>query len=59
MRLYMRGLISEEEAEVVLADLKNQVGNLRLLIGSVESDLSRKEESKLAAMRTPKRGSWP
>jgi site-specific DNA recombinase len=52
MRLYMRGLISEEEADVLLADLKDQVANLRLLIESVESDLSKKEESKLAAMTT-------
>jgi site-specific DNA recombinase len=50
MRLYMRGLISEEEADVLLADLKNQTKNLRLLIESVESKLSTVEESKLAAM---------
>ena len=41
MRLYMRGLISEEEVDVLLADLKNQADNLRLLIGSVEADLSK------------------
>jgi hypothetical protein len=52
MRLYTRGLISEEEADVLLADLKNQTDNLRLLIGSVEADLSKKEESKLTAMNT-------
>jgi uncharacterized protein (DUF2267 family) len=52
MRLYMRELISEEEAEVLLADLKNQVGNLRLLIKSVEGELARKEEDKLAAKAT-------
>jgi hypothetical protein len=52
MPLYMRELISEEEAEVLLADLKNQVANLRLLIGSVESDLCKREERKLAAMNT-------
>jgi site-specific DNA recombinase len=52
MRLYMRGLISEEEADVLLADLKNQTANLRLLIGAVEGDLSKREESKLAAMTT-------
>ena len=52
MRLYMRGLISEEEADVLLADLKNQTENLRLLMSSVESDLSRMEEDKLAAMNT-------
>jgi len=52
MRLYMRELISEEEADVLLADLKNQSANLRLLIGAVESDLSKREESKLAALST-------
>lgn len=52
MRLYMRGLVSEEEAEVLLADLKNQVGNLRLLIESVETDLSRKHENRTIAKST-------
>jgi hypothetical protein len=52
MRLYTRGLISEGEADVLLADLKNQTENLRLLISSVEADLSKTEESKLAAMTT-------
>lgn len=39
-------------SEVLLADLKNQTANLRLLISSVETDLSKVEESKLAAMTT-------
>jgi len=52
MRLYIRGLISEEEAEVLLADLKNQVANLRLLIASVEADLTKDEERKRFAMNT-------
>jgi hypothetical protein len=52
MRLYMRGLISEEEADVLLADLKNQADNLRLLIESVEADIAKSEESKLTAMNT-------
>ena len=52
MRLYMRGLVSEEEAEVLLADLKNQVGTLRLLIESVETDLSRKHENRTIAKST-------
>lgn len=43
-RLYRRGLISEEEADVLLADLNNQTANLRLLIESVESDLSKRGE---------------
>jgi site-specific DNA recombinase len=52
MRLYMRGLISEEEAEVLLADLKNQADNVRLLIESVETDLSRKHENMTVAKST-------
>jgi hypothetical protein len=52
MRLYLRGLVSEEEAEVLLAALKNQVGNLRLLIESVETDLSRKHENRTIAKST-------
>jgi site-specific DNA recombinase len=52
MRLYLRELISEGEAEVLLADLKNQTENLRLLISSVESDLLRIEENRLTAMNT-------
>jgi hypothetical protein len=52
MRLYTRGLISEEETDVLLADLKNEGDHLRLLIGSVEADLSEQEKSKLTAMNT-------
>jgi hypothetical protein len=52
IRLYMRGLISEEGAEVLLAELKNEADNLRLLIRSAESDLSKQEENKLAAQTT-------
>src|SRR5215207_676627 len=40
VRLYVQGHISESELETYLADLKNQTDNLRLLIGSVEADLS-------------------
>ena len=36
----------------MLSDLKNQTDNLRLLIGSVEADLSKMEENKPAAMTT-------
>jgi len=37
---------------MLLADLKNQTDNLRLLISSVETDLSRKAESKMMAAST-------
>jgi site-specific DNA recombinase len=52
MRLYTRGLASEEETEVLLADLKNQADNLRLLISAAEGDLSAAEEDRLVARNT-------
>jgi ribosomal protein L29 len=44
VRTYAQGHISEEELEVYLADLKNQTDNLRLLLASVEADLSQRQE---------------
>ena len=44
IRLYTQGHISEAELEVYLADLKDQTENLRLLVESVESDLSQQRE---------------
>jgi site-specific DNA recombinase len=44
VRLYAQGHISEGELETYLADLKNQIGNLRLLIDATEADLSRRRE---------------
>ncbi len=52
VRLYAGGRISEEELDVYLLDLKHQADNLRLLIGSVEADLSRSAEDRLAAKST-------
>jgi len=52
MRLYTRGLASEEETEVLLADLKNQADNLRLLISATKADLSTVEEDRLVARNT-------
>jgi hypothetical protein len=49
VKLYAQGHLNEEELEVHLADLKNQVENLKLLISSVEADIARKEEDKLTA----------
>ncbi|MDQ5814232.1 MAG: hypothetical protein M3289_05875, partial [Actinomycetota bacterium] len=40
VRTYTQGHISEEELDVYLANLKNQTDNLRLLLESVEADLS-------------------
>jgi hypothetical protein len=44
VRLYAQEHISESELEMHLADLKNQTDNLRLLLGSVEADLSQERE---------------
>jgi site-specific DNA recombinase len=44
VRAYAQGHISEEELDVYLADLKNQTDNLRLLLGSVEANLSHRRE---------------
>ena len=49
VRTYAQGHISEEELEVYLADLKNQTDNLRLLLASVEAELSQgREQAELA-----------
>jgi hypothetical protein len=44
IRTYAQGHISEEELDVYLADLKNQADTLRLLLESVEADLSDRRE---------------
>lgn len=44
VRTYAQGHISEEELSVYLSDLKNQTDNLRLLLESVEADLSHWQE---------------
>jgi hypothetical protein len=49
IKLYARGHIIEGELETYLADLENQIGNLRLLIEATEADLSeRRERAELA-----------
>ena len=52
IRLYTRRLASEEEAEVLLADFKNQADNLRLLISATGAELSTVEENRLVARNT-------
>jgi site-specific DNA recombinase len=52
VKLYAQGHLDEEELEVQLADLKNQVENMKLLISSVEADLARKHENKMVAETT-------
>ena len=51
VRLYARGkILDEEELETYLANVVNQVENLKQLISSVEADLARAEEdSEVAA----------
>jgi len=52
VRLYTQEHICEEELEVYLADLKNQTENLRLLVHSVEAELSQVRESREVAENT-------
>jgi hypothetical protein len=49
VRTYAQGHISEEELADYMADIKNQISNLRLLISSVEDDLASLGESRLEA----------
>ena len=49
VKLYAQGLVDDEELEVHLADLKHQVENLKMLIASVEADLTTKDEEALVA----------
>jgi site-specific DNA recombinase len=44
VRTYAQGHISEEELDVYMSDLKTQTDNLRLLLASVEAELSQKRE---------------
>lgn len=52
VRLYARDHISEDELETYLADLKNQISNLRLLIGATEADLAQRRERAQVADTT-------
>ena len=44
IRLYAQGHIEEADLETYPTDLKNQIGNLRLLIEATEADLSQRHE---------------
>jgi len=52
VRLYAQDHISDDELESYLLDLKNQIGNLRLLIESTEADLSRNAGERMMAEST-------
>src|SRR5215216_5494018 len=49
VRTYAQGHISEEELADYMTDIKNQIGNLKLLISSVEDDLASLGASRLEA----------
>jgi site-specific DNA recombinase len=49
VRLYAQEHISEEELAVYLADLKNQTDNIRLLLSSVEAEISQSQEQAALA----------
>ena len=44
VRAYAQGHISEEELDAYLADLKKQIGNVTVLLASVEAELSERRE---------------
>jgi site-specific DNA recombinase len=46
VRAYAQGHISEEELDAYLAELKEQIDNLRVLVTSVEVELSERQERK-------------
>jgi site-specific DNA recombinase len=52
VKLYAQGHMDEAELELYLADLKNQVENLKMLVASVEGDLAKKHENKMVAENT-------
>jgi site-specific DNA recombinase len=52
VRLYATGHLDEEELDTYLADVSNQVENLKLLISSVEADLTLAQEEKALAAST-------
>ena len=53
VRLYARGeILDAEELETYLADVRNQVENLKLLISFIEAALAREEEDREVAVST-------
>jgi site-specific DNA recombinase len=52
VRTYAQGYISEEELDVYLMDLKNQSDNLRLLLASIEAELSESQKQTALADTT-------
>jgi len=52
VRLYAAGHLDEEELDTYLADIRNQVENLKLLISSIEADLSHADEEKALVAST-------
>jgi hypothetical protein len=52
VRTYAQGHISEEELDIYLADLKNPTDNLRLLLASIETELSQRQQRAALADTT-------
>ena len=49
VKLYAQGNLDEDELEVHIADAKNRVANLKLLMESVEADIARRQQDYIAA----------
>ncbi len=52
VRLYAQGHISEEELEAYLADVSNQIANLRLMVEAAEAEASQHRERQQVADTT-------
>jgi site-specific DNA recombinase len=49
VKLYAQGHVDEEELGIHMADLKNQIENLKILISSLEADLASRQENRMVA----------
>ena len=48
MKPYAQGSLDEDELEVHIADAKNRIANLKLLMESVETDIAHKQQDYIA-----------
>jgi site-specific DNA recombinase len=49
VKLYAQGNLDEDELEVHIAEAKNRVANLKLLLDSVEADIAHRQQDYMAA----------
>jgi site-specific DNA recombinase len=49
VKLYAQGDLDEDELEVHIADAKNRIANLKLLLESVEADIAHRQQDYIAA----------